>query len=382
MKWCLVAGLNVILVNLALTYLLSSFSLGQSIVEQKNLLKETLLHSAELKIRSGQFTFRMHRTEPIADKTKLDSYDEFTKKQIVYNADHWANCFYAFSGPSVGGDRYSEFERLDHPVASGELVFLSRHNGLQEFDQINYDRSINTAMVQAQPSPLQEVHRLGRAIGIITKEAFDASRIEDLDVRQAPDFEKEKCYSISFRYPGKGEGSDWLFEVDVVPALGYITPRVYEQSVDQGLSTLWISRNYFHVTDSKVWFPSKVSVTVTSKNGNKTDSYDFDSQRTSVNSKVPTSRFRVNLPIRSIVVDTTAEGQPNFLVEQEVDLGIDDLTNLDSNGSLRAIKPGDIISDHPGLEPSDDELARRSVFIPIVVISLLAVGYLLWKRKV
>ena len=333
----------------------------------------------------------------------IDIADQVVPPQLIQNASLQFRCFFASSGPELGGDRYYEFSQLDRveDKYGATRSLLLRSNGPAKGIGVDYDPMAEGVCLVGRGRkdvylPAKEPHLSGRMNGSlelatrnlspdgirdwlqknISKTESQVSQEEDGAERV------EILLHINSAQP-RIEMQDTnkslqAIELHVVPGKGYITPLIREMDPEGQVVLEWKCEDYFLVPGADLWFPTRCESRrlVPGKKDPHIERYEFDMATVLLNQRIPDERFAVRLPARTSIVDTVHDGR-SYVSTTQVSLTPDNVAELSSvQGVQVASDPGE---NSRGRSPEKPSLLR----VLFVIVNLVGITFLacfLWKR--
>jgi hypothetical protein len=348
--------------------------------EALDLLKKTIEHSGEQLIRAGEFTYEVASRRDVPTASEIAEENRRTREQLlaasakatdpkqkahlkslaeggfdvgpsmIANANLKHQFYFAFNGPSIGGDRYLERRTWDAASESfGDINYLLvRRYGDGKSDGIRLDqyRSGQVGPIE-MVGAVQQTHYFGRISGAIMSAGLEhmLARLDQIELTEGLEFAGQPAVEIRCRV--KGFHTPGIAEVKylVVPTMGYIVPSVQEYDSAGNISFECKSEDYFEIANSSVVFPRKCVTTDHSVQGKRrVASYIFEPGKVKINADAARSPFKVPVPNGADFL--LASSGKNLVCHSPVEVGIDDIAGLPENPAFHVFGQG-----RPGRPP-------------------------------
>lgn len=321
-------------------------------------------------------------------RAAIDSLESDFRAQMVANTRVRGRFFFAFVGPSLGGDRVIEATLQNADAAPAEFDAVYRMSGITDHILLRLDRQRATAYVEERPYfyGTQEPQAFGRLVGrarscSLRSEGGDGEtyRIHGISVREADSFQGHAAMQVvvSFRENGE-DGSAFETVVTTVPSLGYITPMVRDLGPQGEVVQEWVSSNYVPVSvpaADPIWFPLVVEYRAGGVDPVE-EKYTFDGDGIRLNQEVPHERFTVSLTPSIRVSDNRLATPVVYQPIQPLAIGLEDIGSLESNSALERIDIHPLGGSDVG--PPSPRWPRAILINGCIVAAI--VGALCWRR--
>lgn len=344
---------------------------------------KTEIENANRKARQDLLAASQAASDPKAKKHLSDlakSVKDELGDSLIANADVKLQFFYAFAGPTIGGDHYLECRKWDaKEKIYGKVDFsLLRRYGAGRSDCIWLDKysSGKIGQIEDVGAVQQSPHFLGRMAGSILAIGIDQfmQSLERIDQRVGQVFEEHDSFILDCELKkGIVHGLAKIRYV-VVPSLGYAIPSIKEW--DENAKVVFESQcqKYFRDRTSSLMFPAKCDVTVSGVVKSRKENYVFLPEKMSMNIKVAPSRLKVEFPEGADVLLTTKG--ITLKSHDKIALGIDDIDSIEKNSAFHVF----------GTSPTKKSLASsnraytRYWIFALVTASLLTLTFFVIKR--
>ena len=385
-------------------------------------LEETLRHRGESLVNSGEFRFTVSREVPkrseesvlgtvdfgkrliaeeiarTTDEARREELEETlrtleaeVRRQIQAKSRVASDCFFAFDGPALGGDRVVEVTFSSDGLEAEGFDAVYRAVGNLSHTELRVDRLNSLATIDNNRFyyGIQEPHTLGRIVGALESSALllrdnpKAFRlgIRGLAAKEIEKFQGRRALELVVE-TGELGGNDVPSRtvLTTVPEMGYITPRVRDIGPDGEVIAEWRSTNYVEIrmpNQESLWFPLAVTYRQTSPDGKDptTETSQFDAFATYLNRAVPHDRFAVKITPSAYLTDNREGSSATYRPLESIVLSLDDVDSLDKNPRLKRV---DLVARDAPAAPSG---TRWPVGVLVNVALLMAVLTALWLRR-
>lgn len=333
----------------------------------------------------------------------IDIADQVVPPQLIHNATLQFRCYFASSGPELGGDRYYEFSQLNRVKEEYGTArsLLLRSNGSPSGLGIDYDPMAEGVCLVGRGRkdvflPAREPHLLGRINGglEVTTRNLSPDGIQDWlqknisksESRVSKDLDGAERVQLLLHINSaqpRIEMQDTnkslqTIELHVVPSKGYITPLIRESDPEGRVVLEWKCEDYFLVPGSDLWFPGRCETRrlVPGQNDPHVERYEFDKATAFLNQRISDERFAVRLPARTSILDTLHNGR-NYVSTAQISLTADNVTELSAIEGVE-VAPAPVET-AKGRLPDQPSLLRV-LFVFVNLIGTTCLAYFLWKR--